>query len=218
MTKRFTMAERMLILSMAFTILLLVFRIFYSGTLNYIFLSWNLFLAGIPVLFSRKLMQHNKFTMYTALLFTGWLLFFPNAPYVITDIIHYRERWPVPKWYDLLLVTSAAWNGLAAGFISLLQVEIFFSRFLSQRKLMLLVFSCLFLCGYGIYIGRFLRYNSWDIISSPLQLAGESVRHFVSPLKYFRVWEFTLLFSVMLSLFYFTIRSFSLNTDNKANA
>lgn len=218
MTKRFTMAERMLALSTAFTIVLLMFRIFYSGTLNYIFLAWNLFLAGIPVLFSRKLMQHNKFTLYTAALFTCWLFFFPNAPYIITDIIHYRERWPVPKWYDLLLVTSAAWNGLSAGFISLLQVERFFSKFLSKRKLMLLVFICLFLCAYGIYIGRFLRYNSWDIISSPLQLLGESLRHFVNPFKYFRVWEFTILFSVMLSIFYFTIRSFSVNADNKTTA
>jgi uncharacterized membrane protein len=208
----------MLVLSIGFTISLLAFRILYSGKLSYIFFAWNLFLAAIPFLFSRKLALHKKFSKTSFLTVAGWLLFLPNAPYVITDIFHFRERYPVPEWYDLLIVISAAWNGLCLGFISLMQVEQFLSRFVSKIKVQVLVFIFMFLCGYGVYIGRFMRYNSWNILSDPLQLFSELMQHFLFPREYFRVWEFTFLFSVMLSIIYFTLKNLPLIATNKADA
>jgi uncharacterized membrane protein len=210
--KQLDATERMLIISLAFTMLLLAFRIFYSETLNYIFYGWNLFLAVVPLLFSRKLQRHSQLKPTTVGLMLGWLLFFPNAPYVITDIFHFKERYPVPKWYDLLLVTSAAWNGLLLGFASLLQVEQFLGRTVSRRKVQMLVLVFLVLCGYGVYIGRFLRFNSWDVISDPTDLLGESLRHFFLPHQHLPVWRFTMLFSVMLCIIYYSLKRFAIQS------
>lgn len=203
---KLTSIERMLALSISFTFALVAFRIVYSGTLTYVFFTWNLFLATLPMMFSRRLNQRKKVDNAAVLLIIGWLLFLPNAPYVVTDIFHFKERYPVPKWYDLLIVTSAAWNGLCLGFISLMQVEQFLLRTVRQGKTQLLIFSFIFLCGYGIYIGRYLRFNSWDLVSAPGRLLSETIQHFVDPVTHFRVWEFTLLFSVMLSIIYYTLK------------
>jgi len=205
--------ERMLMISLGFTMLLLVFRIIYSGTLIYIFYGWNLFLAVVPLIFSRRLQHHSHLKTKSVGLLIGWLLFFPNAPYVITDIIHFKERTPVPKWYDLLLVTSAAWNGLILGFASLLNVEGFLSKTMSRRKVQVFVFSFLALGGYGVYIGRFLRFNSWDVVSDPADLIGESLRHFLLPHHYMHVWRFTFLFSVLLAITYYSAKLFSLQAN-----
>jgi uncharacterized membrane protein len=217
MTTKLSASEKIIFVSVGFTIVLLAFRIFYSETLSYIFYAWNLLLASIPILFSRQLQKHQRFTTKTFLLMAGWLLFLPNSPYVVTDIIHFRERWPVPKWYDLLIVTSAAWNGLCLGFISLMQVEQFLSRYMSKLKVQLLVSAFIFLCGYGIYIGRFLRFNSWDIVSSPGALASETMQHVLYPVDNFRVWEFTFLFSLMLAISYTTLKHLPIRENPAMN-
>lgn len=208
--RRFTAIEKMLAVSLGFTMILLVFRIIYSGNLSYIFYVWNLFLAVVPLLISRKLQKHQTYNTKTTLLLLTWLLFLPNAPYVVTDLFHYKERWPVPKWYDLLLVTSAAWNGLMAGFISVMQTEQFISRWLSKRRTQLIILLVFFLCSYGIYVGRFLRFNSWDVITDPFELIVEAGKHFVLPHEYLSVWKFTALFSLMLTIIYQTLKQFTI--------
>jgi len=200
----------MLAVSIGFTIVLLAFRIVYSDTLSYIFYIWNLFLAIFPFLISRRLFKYDRIDKKVICLLFIWILFLPNAPYVVTDLFHYKERWPVPKWYDLLLVTSAAWNGLLAGFISVMQVEQFLHKFLPKKKTRYVVPVVFFLCGYGIYIGRFLRFNSWDIITDPLQLISVSIRHFLLPHEYLSVWKFTVLFAIMLVIIYHSLKQFSI--------
>lgn len=209
MRQRFSAIEKMLAVSIGFTVMLLAFRIVYSRNLDYIFYVWNLFLAIVPLMLSRKLLSHDQLERRTYLLLLAWIVFLPNAPYVVTDLFHYKERWPVPKWYDLLLVTSASWNGLMAGFISVMQAEKFFSKIVSGRKTQIIVLIVFLLCGYGIYIGRFLRYNSWDIITDPLELITNSAKHILLPFEYLVVWKFTILFSAMLSIIYYTLKQFS---------
>src|SRR6202008_1566925 len=92
--------------------------------------GWNTFLAAIPYFVSTQLLKLKKLNLAAWLMLAVWLAFFPNAPYIITDILHYEERPPVPFWYDVLLVISAAWNGLILGLVSLMNVEIFLHRFL----------------------------------------------------------------------------------------
>ena len=128
--KKLSTIEKMLAASLAFTFLLLAIRVSIAHQTMYLFYVWNLFLAAIPLVISRRLGWQDTFNFKSCLLLMGWLLFFPNAPYIITDIFHYENRPPLPMWFDLLLVLNAAWSGLMFGLYSLLQVELFLSRYL----------------------------------------------------------------------------------------
>jgi uncharacterized membrane protein len=206
MIQKLSPIEKMLVLSIAFTMLLLAFRIMYTQELTYIFYVWNTILAIVPLWFSRKLVRQSSINRNAIILLVCWLLFFPNAPYIITDIFHYEERVPIPKWYDLLIVISAAWNGLLLGIVSLMQVETFLSLHLKKQWVTLSIFASLLLCGYGVFIGRFLRFNSWDILTKPQNILFSSAHQLLHPNQNRNVWLFTFLFASMLSLVYFTLR------------
>ena len=95
MFSRLTRLEKTLLLSFGFTLLMLLTRLVYTGSYMYLFYPWNLFLAAIPYLFARKL-NNDKKGYRNGLLLCGWLLFFPNAPYLITDVFHFEERTEAP--------------------------------------------------------------------------------------------------------------------------
>ncbi|HRH60238.1 MAG TPA: DUF1361 domain-containing protein, partial [Chitinophagaceae bacterium] len=158
--QKFTYTEKLLALSAAFTLILDAFRFLYSNETEYFFYPWNLFLAAMPLAFSRQLKKIKKLNTKAALLLAGWLLFFPNAPYLITDLFHFEQRPPVPYWYDLLIVTGGTWTGTALGFVSLRHTEKFLSRHLKKKFLLPVTLLLIILCSYGIYLGRFLRFNS----------------------------------------------------------
>lgn len=205
--------EKTILISVGFTMLLLAFRLFYSGTPTYLFYVWNIILAALPLVFSKMLLKQTGFGTKAILLFCAWLLFFPNTAYLLTDLFHYRERWPVPKWYDLLLVVSASWNGILLGLASLRQVESFFSSRLSAAKLQALRFAFLLLCAYGIYLGRFLRFNSWDVITDPRDLFAALASHVLMPYEYRSVWKFTILFAALLWTIYSSIPALQLKEN-----
>lgn len=206
MSLRLSSLSRMLLLSVSFTMALLAFRMFRTHTLEYGFYVWNTFLAAIPYFCSNQLVHCKKINGVAILLLAGWLLFFPNAPYIITDLFHYEEKPNFPVWYDLILVTSATWNGLILGIVSLMRVEAFLSNHMKQVWVKLCVFASLFLCGYGIFMGRYLRFNSWDIVNKPKELAYSSADHILAPQHHLKLWVFTFLFAVLLSLVYFTLK------------
>lgn len=209
MLKNISSLERMLLVSVSFTMLLLLTRIIYTKELVYGFYIWNTFLAVLPLLFSRSLIRQNRFNIRAILLLTCWLAFFPNAPYIITDLFHYSEKPPVPKWFDLLLVTSAAWNGLLLGIVSLMQIEQFLSGYLRQRWVKISLISSFLLCGYGVYIGRYLRFNSWDAVTAPQKLLYTFSLHVFRPQEHMMMWAFTFLFGTMFGIVYFTLKQFS---------
>ncbi len=198
--------SRLLLLSVGFTMSMLLVRFLYSHTTDYRFYGWNTFLAAIPYLVSTQLLKLKRFGFAAMLMLAAWLLFFPNAPYIITDILHYEERPPVPFWYDVLLVISAAWNGLILGLISLMNVEIFLLRYLKTGWVTFCVFVSLLLCGYGIFLGRFLRFNSWDLFTDPSMVAYTSAHHVFRWQQYSKLWVFTLLFAVLLCIIYYTLK------------
>ncbi len=205
-TKSWNEVVNMLALSIGFTLLLLLARIILTGHLYYIFYVWNLFLAVIPVIVSRSLFVQEKLNAKAVLKLLCWLLFLPNAPYIITDIFHFKERVPVPKWADLLLVTSAAWNGLILGIVSLLQVETFLLRHFAKPKVNVVISFTLLLSAFGIYLGRFLRFNSWDVFTKPGVIAHAIQYRVFYPMDNARTWGFTILFGGMLWLSYYTIK------------
>src|SRR6478735_7365509 len=123
--KKMNDLQQLVSISLGFTLVLLAGRVFYTETVMYFFYPWNLFLALVPVFFSGLLLKQKTLNYKSILLFGLWLLFLPNAPYLVTDIFHFEERAPVPFWFDLMLVVSGAWNGILLCMISLFRVERF---------------------------------------------------------------------------------------------
>src|SRR5215510_6980994 len=130
--------HKKIIIPLTFSLCLLLVRVILTGHLTYAFLAWNLFLAWIPFAISQKL-PGVKNRWRILLLFSAWLLFLPNAPYIITDFLHLKQRPPVPYWYDILLLFSAALNGLLLGLVSLFTIEGFLVKRYGNRISALLI-------------------------------------------------------------------------------
>ncbi|MES2006036.1 MAG: DUF1361 domain-containing protein [Bacteroidota bacterium] len=206
MNLKISATSKMMALSVAFLMSLLLVRFYYSHSVYYGFYVWNSFLAIVPYVISTRLLKQKKPGGFSIALIVLWLVFLPNAPYLVTDLFHYEERSSAPYWYDLFIVVTAAWNGLLLGMISLMNVEQFLSRHLKPIWVTTSVFCSLLLCSYGIFIGRFLRFNSWDIVTEPGTLAYTSAHHVLLPQQYPKLWVFTILFSVLLTIVYFTLK------------
>ncbi len=217
MTLKISPLSKMLLLSIGFSMALLLVRVIYADSLDYSFYVWNSFLAAIPYAVSTQIARLKKINLIAIVLLIVWLLFFPNAPYMITDVFHYEKRFPVPFWYDLILVIMGAWNGLILGMASLMNVEKFLASQLKPGWVIVCEYLSLILCSYGIFIGRFLRFNSWDVVSDPRSLIYNSAHHVLVPQNYLKLWAFTLLFAVLLGLIYFTLKKLPLILSSVKN-
>ena len=114
--------------------LLLAARALYSGKLQYLFLLWNIFLAWIPFAISslfNKMFLKSRWKQ--GLIFCCWLAFFPNALYIVTDLVHLGRESTVPKWFDVLLLFSSSVVGLMMAFISLHRVEIYLHKTVHKK-------------------------------------------------------------------------------------
>jgi uncharacterized membrane protein len=166
----------------AYAIGVLAFRMAWTGKITYIFLLWNLFLAWVPygmslLVVSRK---HKSIWLLVPIL-CAWLLFLPNAPYILTDLVHLKVRHGVPFWYDLMLILSFGFTGVLLGWISLLNVQQQLQHWIRPAYTWLLVALTSLACGFGIYLGRVLRYNSWDILSDPYPLLRDVAAPLLHP-------------------------------------
>lgn len=182
--------------------ILLNVRMHLAGHSYYAFMLWNLFLAAIPLGLSLGLRQINRLVLAVPLL-AVWLLFFPNAPYVLTDLMHLNEHNAhVPKWLDLLMLLSFALVALWFGFQSLHMVQLWFTRKYSHATAWCVSVGSLALSGFGIYLGRFDRWNSWDLVHRPVSLLSRIASYILHPMDHSRTWGFTLGFGTMLILSY----------------
>ncbi len=189
--------------------LLVVARVWRAGAPAYFFLCWNLFLAGVPagasVLFEYESRRGGARTL-AGLWFAVWLAFLPNAPYLVTDFVHLHPRPPVPLWFDIALLTSFAGAGLMLGWGSVATVHDTIVRAAGRAAGWCVAAGSLLLSGYGIYLGRFLRWNSWDVLSRPGALLdvvyGHARGHEVAQPA-----SVTLVYGVGLVLGYVTVRA-----------
>lgn len=208
------MFSKRILIPISFTLLLLVVRVILTGEPVYLFLAWNLFLAWVPYAVSQKLIPAKN--RWQILFLTGvWLLFLPNAPYIITDFLHLKQRPPIPYWYDILLLFSAALNGLLLGLLSLLTAEKFLAGRFGNRISGLIILGSFFLCAFGIYLGRFLRWNSWDIITNPGEIATDILERVFNPFDHIGTWSVTLLFGGFFYVLYYSIKNFIKHTSNQ---
>lgn len=208
-TKNRLQLSLVILLSCFFSIALCFFRFYYTHSLNMSFLLWNLFLAGIPLVISTIL----SFSDYRKLSFpvfglsiAVWLLFFPNAPYILTDLLHLKQRPQVPIWYDVLLMVSFAWNGFIMGLISLLDLQQIISERLGKITGWVFTIFSIGLGSFGIYLGRFERWNSWDILTNPFNLMRDIAGQVLHPNAHHRTIVVTFLFSVFIGIAYYLFR------------
>lgn len=120
----------------------------------------------------------------------------------------------MPVWYDLILILSYAFNGLFLGFISLMYVENFLQKKYSKRIGWPVTFVAIFLASFGIYLGRYLRWNSWDIISNPLGLIVDIFDRVINPLAHARTYGMTILFFILLSFIYLMLKALGAKKDD----
>lgn len=183
-----------------------VVRSLIIGYAGYSFLLWNLFLAWIPYwlglaidrLASRSEHGTGLLVLPTAL----WLLFFPNAPYIVTDLVHLRGSEPRYLILDAVVIASFAALGMALGLLSLRRVHAIVARRLGERLGWAFVGSVFVLTGAGVWMGRVLRWNSWDVVTHPMPLLRRTFGSLLKPWDHLPSVTFTLLFALGLFLLY----------------
>jgi uncharacterized membrane protein len=200
----------MLAVSSALSVTLSILRIWYSGARNYGFLNWNLMLAWVPLALAFMLWHLDrrpgrKPRVLMVIVFCAWLLFLPNSPYIVSDLMHIKARNNVPVWYDTIMIFSFAWNGLMLGFVSLWVVQQLTERWFGRPISWLFVTITLTATGFGIYLGRFQRWNSWDVLVDPLGMARQVLIYALNPFDYPRTVGVTLLFGGFLTIAYLTV-------------
>ncbi|MBL0685597.1 DUF1361 domain-containing protein [Aquimarina mytili] len=191
-----------LIASVAFSAALLLIRIIKTDSLFFLFLIWNLFLAAIPYLITTLLSAKkvNRVIFWSG--FTIWLAFLPNSPYIITDLQHIRLSTLHSVWFDVLLILSFAVNGMIMGFASLQMMQKLLLERLSQKVTNYIIRLILILCGFGIYLGRVLRWNSWDILQNPMGILSDILKRILFPIQHIDTWAFTIGFGGFLTITY----------------
>jgi uncharacterized membrane protein len=153
---------------------LVIGRVIWTGRLVYGCLVWNLFLAWVPLVFSLLACEQYRHGSWRSWRFLGlsaaWVVFFPNAPYIFTDLIHVTTRFYPHFWVDLVLILLCALTGLVLGFLSLYLMQSVVRQLLGGAASWVFIAAIAVLSSFGIYLGRFLRFNSWDVVCKPVEL------------------------------------------------
>jgi uncharacterized membrane protein len=173
-----------LVLASGFCGALLFLRAIETSTSEYRFLAWNLALAWIPFLIALALYDRNgrrRGRLGQCFLAAGWLLFLPNAPYIVTDFVHVGQIGGAPLWFDSLMVAAFAGTGMLLCFASLLLVQSVVARTAGAVWGWLMLVPTLLLCSVGIVLGRVYRFNSWDALSRPGELLNVVGDRFADP-------------------------------------
>lgn len=168
-------------------------------------LVWNLFLAWIPFVFALMLYDGARRGAPPGTLVAlgaGWLLFLPNAPYIVTDAKWLGEYAGGELWYDAALIGTAAAIGLVLGFVSLYLVQSVVAGRFGQLAGWTLAWVALVLSGVGVYLGRFERWNSWDVLTEPTRTLGQLLGATLDPLSHGRPLALSAAFAVTWCLGY----------------
>lgn len=185
-------------------IILVISRMHYTENLKFIFLLWNLFLAWIPYASTSYILKNiqtisktKKWTMVVLSIF-----FLPNAVFLITDLIHLKPRMYIPIWYDAFLLFNFSILGLIYNTITLINLEKLISPYLKQKNIWIFMGILILASGYGVYLERVLRWNSWDIILSPFQIISDTIVLIIHPLKNISAWIMTFAFGSIQYIFW----------------
>lgn len=197
----------LLVLSSGFALSLYGVRVLTTGIWAiYANLVWNLVLAWAPYAISFTLAGLERLLPRTWWLWLPtwgiWLIFFPNAPYIVTDFLHLVPREIVPLWYDILLLASFSWTGIFLAIASLQTMHSIVKTHFGSLLGWGFAATALGLSALGIYLGRFERWNSWDFFFQPRSILADVLARLTNPLANLRFFGFTVLFSIFLLICY----------------
>lgn len=188
---------------------LLTIRINVSDSMRYVFLVWNLVLAAIPVLLAWWLVirvrAHGWLKWQQLLLTLVWILFLPNSFYLITDFIHLRATFEASLLYDIVMLMCFVLAGLALGMTSIYMVQRELMRRLSTYQVWSIVGLVLLASSFAITLGRFTRWNSWDILLKPAGLLFDVSDRVVNPNAHGETYLVTATFFILLSAVYWVV-------------
>lgn len=188
--------------SITLLITLIAGRMVFTHSLHFAFLFWNLLLAVVPLYLSHRTLKSSK-PLVAWLSAMAWLLFFPNAAYLLTDIVHLKASAHLIYWLDMVILYLAGIYGLFISMYSLKEMESWYGGFVSAKAKHIITFAVLLLSGYGIYLGRVERWNSWDVITQPMNLLTTMFHHSRHPFRNREVWMMSGVFGVGLLLLYY---------------
>lgn len=203
----------------ALCVALVAVRVERTGTLEYRFLVWNLFLAWLPFVFALLLYdgyRRRAGRAYVLAWAALWLLFLPNAPYILTDVVHLRDEGAAPLWYDAATVLAFAGTGLVLGLGSLFLVQAVVTAARGAVAGWAISISALALSSVGVYLGRFVGVNSWDALVDPGRVLAPFAERLDDPLGGIRFAAVTLVSTAFLAIAYalvYTIAAPGLELD-----
>jgi len=200
--RRFLLAVGLLSLA---ELVFLAVRVLLTGSHRFLFIPWNLLLAWISLLLAVLLVRNLKHFAWRSwrhiLLSCLWLAFLPNTWYVLTDFIHISPNGEISQLFDIVLIILLVFIGFLLGFASLFLVHRELLRRFSRQRSYLFVELIILISSFAIYIGRDLRWNSWDVITNPgviVNVSDAIIDPFGSP----RALNVTVLFFSLISLLY----------------
>ncbi len=184
---------------------------------SFIFLIWNLFLAWIPYYFISNYYK-TKQKLVQLCIILGTILFLPNAPYIVTDLFHLSKNLVAPMWFDLVVILSFSLLGMVFFIKTVSKLLQIFNVF-STSKLINISFKFLIMssCAYGIYLGRYLRFNSWDIVTNSLELINQIITSIFNHNYYKETFAVTITFTVFLYFVFEICTSFTHKINTSKN-
>lgn len=201
-----TLISKQILILVALAVILNLARVALFGSWSLIYLLWNIFLAILPFIASSLLLSEEKKKKLTTPLFVVgtivWLLLLPNAPYIITDLVHIGSGHASQVFYNTVLLFSCALAGIALALSSLSHMDKVFQMRYGKHTASLLLIASMLLASFGVSVGRFLRFNSWDIFTSTHNIFATIGDVFIRPQLYAHVYIVTCTFFIFLYMSY----------------
>jgi len=188
---------------------LYVTRVVLSRSFDFYSMLWNLFLAWIPYLCSILAMslherRPNRWWRLVVPCIVG-IAFFPNAPYIVTDFLHLADYDRIPIWFDIGMLASFAWTGIVLGVYALRLMQEIVRDWIGTLLSWGFVFVVLGLSGMGVYLGRFLRWNSWDLLTQPGAILYDVAVRLRYPFGNLSTYGVTLMYAGLMLVCYLAI-------------
>lgn len=213
-----TRVVEVLIFASLLSVGLLSVRIVAADELWLSFMAWNLFLAWLPLVFAlslrinlaKKPWRHWQNLLLTLL----WLGFLPNSFYMMTDLIHLQSSGQVSVLYDAAMMMSFVLNGLILGYMSVYLVHVQLLERFKRNQAHAIIMLALLSCGFAIYLGRYLRWNTWDVLINPFGILFDLSERVVNPVVHSQTYVITFVYFMVIATTYGVVYELAGLLDN----